>query len=140
MGVDYVTHILAGWQATTEAERIRHSCVLLAVAFCLHTVADPALTYLGVVHFEVATEANPFIEQWLQAGLWPFIAIHLPVYALGAGSIVCLRWLYQAATPREQELMYYSSMIGFSGLILWGAILILNSLFVLWIALSGTLL
>ena len=119
--------------ATTETTRIRQSSLLLAVALCLHTVVDPALTYLAVVHLQVALEANPFINRWLQAGLGPFVAIHLPVYALGGAAIVTLRWLYHTATPREQEL----SVIGFSGLLLWGAILVANGLVVLWTGLSG---
>lgn len=136
MNIDQPPH-LAGWLATTETDRIRQSSLLLAAALCLHTVVDPALTYLAVVHFEVALEANPFIKRWLRAGLGSFVAIHLPVYALGGVAIVTLRWLYHTATPREQELLYYLSVIGFSGLLLWGTILVANGLAVLWTGLSG---
>ena len=127
---------LTGWVPTSSSQ-LRYSSLLLLVAFGLHTIVDPALTYLAVVHFDVATEANPFIDRWLQAGLGPFIAIHLPMYALGVGLLAWLRRLYRAATPREQVYLYYLSMLGFSGLTLWGLALVVNNAATLWIGLGS---
>lgn len=119
--------------ATTQQARIWHSCALLIVAFFLHTVVDPALTYLAVVHFEVAYETNPFIRQWLAAGAIPFIFIHFPMYVFCGVALISLRWFYRTATEWEQYVIYSVSMIGFSGLICWGILLALNGVRVLWL-------
>ena len=119
--------------ATTQQARIRHSCALLIVAFVLHTIVDPALTYLAVVQFEVAYETNPFMRQWLAAGPIPFILIHVPMYAFCGVALILLRWFYRTATEWEQYVIYSVSMIGFSGLICWGILLAVNGVRVLWL-------
>ena len=119
--------------ATTEQARIRHSCWLLTVACCLHLVVDPALTYLAVVHLDAAREANPLLRRWLTAGGLSFISIHIPMYLLSGAALVVIRRLYRSATAREQVVMYQLSVVGFSGFILWGLLLSLNALRVIWL-------
>lgn len=125
---------LADW-LSAQTQRTRRSLCLLAVAVILHTVVDPAVTYLVVIHFEVGFETNPFMRLWLYAGPLSFILIHLPIYAFSIGAGLAFRWLLQRASGTEQMAIYYLSMIGFSGLICWGLVLVANNLWVLWIEL-----
>jgi hypothetical protein len=119
----------------SQPQQVRRSLCLLGIAVGLHTIVDPALTYLAVIHLEVGFEMNSLMRPWLRAGLIPFILIHLPVYAFSIGAGVTFRWLLQQASGREQMVIYYLSVIGFSGLICWGLALVANNLWILWIGL-----
>lgn len=133
MDFSELQRVISNRWATTQQTRIRHSWWLIIVAFCLHVIVDPALTYLAVAHLDLAREANPFIRYWLTAGTVPFVLIHLPMYVFCGISLVIVRRLYRSATVREQVIMYRLSVVGFSGLILWGILLSLNALRVIWL-------
>jgi len=116
----------------SQSQQVRRSLCLLAIAIGLHTVVDPAITYLVVIYLEVGFETTPFIQTRLHAGLFPFILMHIPVYVLSIGAALTFRWLLQQASGREQIAVYYLSIIGFSGLICWGLAIVLNNIWVLW--------
>lgn len=120
------------WQPPSETQQIKRSLRLLAVATLFHTVLDPAITYFVVIHFGVGFELNPVLRPWLQAGLFPFIIVHLPVYILSVGGGLAFRRLLQHASGREQVAIYYLSVVGFGGLVCWGVVLVMNNLWVLW--------
>jgi hypothetical protein len=122
-------------RTSLEAQRIRRSLSVFTVAALLHTVVDPAVTYLAVVHFEVGSELNTFLRPWLHAGLFPFVLVHLPLYALSISGGLALRYLLQRASTRERVIIYYLSLAGFGGVACWGLLLVGNTLWVLWIGL-----
>lgn len=123
---------IISWRLPTQEQRIRRSLIVFYVAVTFHTVLDPAITYLAVIQFEQGFEANPFIRSWLHAGLLPFVFVHLPVYVLCIGGGLTLRRLLQQAAGREQIVVYYLSIVGFSGLSCWGLLIVLNNLWVIW--------
>lgn len=119
-------------QLPTRAQQTRRCLAVFSLAVVLHTVLDPAITYVAVGYLEVGAEANPLMRQWLHAGIVPFIAIHIPLYALSIGAGLALRWLLQQATGREQVAVYYVSLVAASGLACWGLVLVINNLWVIW--------
>jgi len=118
--------------ATTEEQRIQHLSVLWCSAFIFHTILDPVTTYIVVVIFDAGTELNPLIKPWLQDGLRSFFLIHLPLYVLGICGLMILRWLFMQANDFEQLQAYYLSVFVLSGISVWGLLLVLNNLWVVW--------
>ena len=116
----------------TSKQRIRQVSALWCCAFFLHAIADPAVTYIAVVVLDVGTEVNPLLQVWLQHGLRSFVLIHVPLYALGIGGFVILRWLFQQADGREQQRVYRLSLFVLTGLSIWGVVLVANNLWVIW--------
>jgi hypothetical protein len=119
--------------ATAQVDRIYQIKLLWICCFLLHTILDPAITYVAVAILEVGIEANPFIRRYLNAGIVVFVAIHLPIYVIGVIGYVVLRWLVQHGTEDEQRRVYYLSIITLVGINIWGAVLVLNNLRVIWI-------
>jgi len=102
-------------------------------AFFFHTIADPAVTYIAVTILEVGVETNPFIRSWLDEGIEMFVLIHIPLYIFGIIGAVVIRWLFKQGSEREQKQVYYLSIIVLGVINVWGALLVLNNLWVIWI-------
>jgi hypothetical protein len=115
-----------------QDRQIQRILFLWCFVFFLHAVADPAITYLAVVILDVGTEVNPLLRVWLQHGWRSFLLIHVPLYALGVGGFVLLRWLFRQADRHEQRQAYWLALIVMSGLSIWGVVLVVNNLWVIW--------
>ena len=70
---------------------------------------------------------------WLNKGVGMFVLIHIPLYALGIVGFVLLRWLIKQGSEHEQRQVYYLSVIVLSAITIWGAVLVFNNLWVIWI-------
>lgn len=110
--------------------RLRRFWALGLVAVGLHTVLDPVTTYVAVTVFEAGTEANPWLAGYLAQGAWAFAAIHLPVYLITFGVLGGFTWLYQQASAAEAAQLYRLSLVAWSGIILWGLLVVANNLLV----------
>jgi len=119
--------------ASTESRRLRHLFILWIGAFFLHTIADPAATYIDVTILEIGVETNPFIRSWLDKGIGMFVLIHIPLYIFGIIGIMVIRWLFKQGSEREQKQVYCLSIIVLGGINIWGALLVLNNLWLIWI-------
>lgn len=105
--------------------------VLWVGAFFFHTVADPLATYVAVEVLAVGVEANPVVRTWLQAGPGVYLLAHLPLYAIGVGGFVVLRWLLARGTARERRQVYLLSVVVLSAINVWGFALVCNTLWVI---------
>lgn len=114
-----------------ELSRIRNILILWIIAFVFHTILDPVTTYIAVVIMNSGYETNPFLQGWLHEGFYSFLLIHLPLYGMCLVGLIVLPWLFRQAGEYEQTLIYYLSVTVFGGVILWGALLILNNLLVI---------
>lgn len=115
-----------------ERQQLKHILLLWISAFFFHTIADPAVTYVAVVLLDAGVEANPFLRGWLHEGLSSFILIHTPLYVIGILGFLVLRWLFKRGSEREQNRVYYLSIVVLSGINLWGVLLVSNNLWVIW--------
>jgi len=118
---------------TIQAERIYCIKLLWILCFLFHTILDPAITYVAVVMLEVGIESNPFIQRWLDKGIGMFVLIHIPVYIFGIIGFMILQWLFNQGSKQEQRQVYYLSIIVLGGVNIWGVVLVLNNLWVIWI-------
>jgi hypothetical protein len=119
--------------ASAEEQQLQQLLILWISAFFFHTVADPAITYIAVIHLEAGIEANPFMRLWLEKGVGIFVLIHVPLYVIGVVGFVLLRWLIKQGSKHEQRQVYYLSVIVLSGINIWGTVLVFNNLWVIWI-------
>jgi len=117
-----------------QSQQIIHILTLWVAAFFFHTVADPLATYVAVEVLAVGVEANPVVRAWLQAGPGAYLLAHLPLYAIGVGGFVALRWLLARGTARERRQVYALSVVVLSVINVWGLALVCNTLWVIWTA------
>jgi hypothetical protein len=118
---------------SAKKRRLKHLLILWIGAFFFHAVADPVVTYIAVTLLEAGVETNPFIRGWLNQGIGMFVLIHIPLFILGVVGWMILRWLIKQELKQEQKSVYYLSVIALVVINLWGAILVLNNLWVIWI-------
>lgn len=118
---------------SAEKRRLKHLLILWIGAFFFHAVADPVVTYIAVTLLEAGVETNPFIRGWLNQGIGMFILIHIPLFILAVVGWMILRWLIKRELKQEQRSVYHLSVIVLVVINLWGAILVLNNLWVIWI-------
>ena len=123
------------WATRFSDSRVRRFWVLGLAALLLHTVLDPLLTYLAVNVFEVGVETNLWLATYLNQGLFMFTLIHLPLY-LGVFLMMGLfTWLFSRASESEATQLYWLSVVIWSGIILWGILIVGNNL---WVLLHGS--
>lgn len=114
--------------------RLRRFWKLSGVAIFLHTIADPISTYLAVVVYNVGHEVNPLLATPLNQSLSAFVAVHTPVWMISIGTIAGFVVLFEKSSIEDLEIVVRYGELVWSGLILWGVIVVGNNLYVLSLA------
>ncbi|MFC7059981.1 hypothetical protein [Halovenus salina] len=112
-------------------DRIKRFWGLGLIAVFLHGVADPVITYITVSVYDVGREANPWLATHLEKGATSFLLVHAQLYLIIFGIFAAFTWLFYRGTDSEREQIYKLSLVLWSLIILWGAFIVGNNLFVL---------
>jgi len=112
--------------------RVRRFWKLGLAAVFVHIVLDPLTTYISVVTFGVGIEANSWLAAYLHAGGWAFVKIHLPLLFFIGAIFIGFTWLFSISSKRETRQLYILSILTWGGIILWGILVVVNNLMVLF--------
>jgi len=121
---------------TTEDHRVKHIWALGLTALAIHGLADPAVSYLAINVFEIASEANPLLAPHFQGGLDGLLLIHIPLFMIAIVGIWSLTWLFSMGTESQKHQVHRLSVGLWSLIILWGLVVVANNLFVLFQGIS----
>ena len=105
--------------------------ILGLVAFAIHGVFDPIISYLAISVFDVATEANPLMAPHLQGSIGDLLLIHVPLVVLTLGGLAMLTWLFSIGTSSQKQQLFQISIGAWTLIILWGLVVVANNLLVL---------
>jgi len=111
--------------------RVRRFWLLGLAAVFVHTVLDPLVTYAVVAVFDVGVESNPWLAGYLDQGGWAFAMIHLPLYGFVAVVLCAYTYLFSIASEQEATRLHQLSLLAWSGILLWGLIVVGHNLGVL---------
>lgn len=111
--------------------RIREFWVLGIVSIFIHGVLDPVTTYFAVIVVDAGFEANTLFTGYLQEGPLAFFLAHLPLYVIFTVILFAFTVLFSTASETETDQLQTISRIGWSVVILWGSLVVLNNLRVL---------
>jgi hypothetical protein len=118
--------------AGTLPDRLRHLKLLWICAFLLHAVLDPLITYISIRVLDTGYESNAFMRVWLNDGIGSFLLIHIPLFLYGVVGFLLLRWLLKLGNESQQAQVYYLSVGILGGAIIWGGVVVINNMWVLW--------
>jgi hypothetical protein len=118
--------------ATSLPARINQVKTLWFCTFFLHAILDPFITYLSIGVLGIGYESNPFLREWLNEGIGPFVLIHIPLLVIAIVGFLILRWFLSHGDESEQTQVYYLSVLILGGAIIWGGLVVINNLWVLW--------
>jgi len=91
--------------------------------FC-HAIVDPILTYYRVTIAGTGQELNPLVQFYLAAGNGAYLLGHVMFMLFVSGIFWLLLWLVSQAEPAVEMRVTRWLTFGFSGLALWGVLLV----------------
>lgn len=124
------------WQAIQSDYRVRHFWLLACLALVLHGILDPGLSYLAVVVLDAGVETNPWLATLFTQGPLPLFISHLPLFVLCGGFCYAYTRLFQIASAPVANQLYYIALAAWTGIILWGGILVSRALAAILIVIS----
>jgi len=119
------------WSRTFADYRLQRFWIAGLVAIFLHAVADPFVTYFAVNVYGVGIETNPWLSGYLENGWQSFFLAHIPLYVLILAFFIAFTWLYSFGSESEKQQTYRLAMALWLLIILWGAFVVVNNIWVL---------